>query len=344
MTGGPGAVARVVMSVVDGARLLRSKSERSEVIFSMPLSAPWKVMLFCTSCVPTLTSVLTIMSMPIANPERRKSNIKVVISVNPSDLRLQFLIVSLLVFTSESLEHRDRAEILRSITLAVAHVASADRSLQVKTLVSLRRHQRTLGSIELAVNRQMQDVDLANKIGGNADRHSTVAGGIEQVSAAVIGVVGELHVHDVVDQRYRRLTIYLAIQNGCGVASGISLIGQVISYDVNAPSLRQTAVRDFCKIVRLPRLVHVQRIAVEEADCVLAYARVWRCIARIGRGDGGDLTHRPSTAADAIGLTVEHDDVARNQSVDGIVQGLRVGNSGRQHTAAGQGNRRSCEG
>src|SRR5580704_7348449 len=190
---------------------------RSEVMCSMPPSAAWKAKLFCVSWLPTLPSVFTIMSRPMATPDMINIKSRVAIRVNPRESSFVLCIVSLLIailrlFVSvpNSLlppRLNSRAE---EITILVTQVSRTDGSLRVESLVAIGRHETAPGTRDLGASGQVNQIDLANQIEGCAGRVSSIARRVEQVATGVVGVISELQVGDALLHRCRRLPVHLA--------------------------------------------------------------------------------------------------------------------------------------
>src|SRR5579863_5739131 len=193
---------------------------RSEVICSIPPSAAWKARLFCVSWPPTLPSVLTIIMRAIAIPVMMTNSIMDAIRVNPREPRFVLCIVSLLISSPNSScvsisNFWPARSIGQVVTILIAQVSGADRSLRVESLVAVGRLQSLTHSSELAANRQMDHIDLANQVEGCAQRISAIAQSVEESASRAVSVVSKLHVDDVLANRYWSLPIDLPHQGRC---------------------------------------------------------------------------------------------------------------------------------
>src|ERR1700685_1910206 len=145
---------------------------KSEVMCSMPPSAAWKARLFCISWPPTLPSVFTIMSRPIAIPDIINSSIRVAIRVNPRESSFLLRIVSLLVAIQPCsfslLIFSPLISRSEDVTILITQVSRADRSLGVESLIAFGNHEAGASAGHLAAGSQMNQIDFANQIEGCA--------------------------------------------------------------------------------------------------------------------------------------------------------------------------------
>src|SRR5579862_115343 len=98
---------------------------------------------------------------------------------------------------------------LKTVTILIAQIARADRSLKVKALITVGRARVALGTRHLAPNREMGEVDLADQVERRA-RIPSIAYGIQEISVRVVSVVGELQVYDVLCHWHRQVSADLS--------------------------------------------------------------------------------------------------------------------------------------